>query len=442
MQSVFKGGAQSKMSPSRMRVLVKHHSIWIIISLLAALYLFSLLWFYKRSLADTFVDAPRKGETFISDEGFFACVRARLSHSSEDPGRIPFFLAPVTMDYQDLKQLFCNITVPITYIMLINNGEFKPLRDLLERLEKKLPTYMNKNLFIIHHPENIGYAAAVNEGLRRVLTYPVKEVPWVFITNMDVRFGGTLISEFVQNVNEKTDDQKEWIARLNREVAKEAVNLINVTDPRFTYRSSQSPIVTAPSLPHRIRVMPYSEMRTQFAGIYGMFFPNSEPHMATFALSRLTLETVGFFDENYYPAYGEDHDYVWRMHALGFLDFLSPKGRYVHFHCANLEVNAEVLTRGVAKYTAYTAQSLKFHRMNHQPYRLYYRKVKWFPDSRLLEPEDGPERSLLPFRGSIPVDLWVLDPNRRESIRLVGEGKLCRRHYRYYDMNLLNFTSP
>ncbi|KPI82607.1 beta galactofuranosyl transferase, partial [Leptomonas seymouri] len=273
--------------------------------------------------------------------------------------------------------------------MLINNGEFKPLRDLLERLEKKLPTYMNKNLFISHHPENTGYAAAVNEGLRRVLTYPVKEVPWVFITNADVRFGGTLIPEFVKVVNTYTKDQEIRIQKLQDEVAKEAQELTTVTDRRFTYRSDKLPVVTAPSLPYRIRIMPYSKMRTQFGGIYGMFFTNTIPHMATFALARLTLETVGFFDENYYPAYGEDHDYVWRMHALGFRDYLWRRGPYVHYEFSNINANAGIRENGIATYPAYTVPSSKFRRMNHVPFLNYYRRTKWFPGNKQLRPEDG-----------------------------------------------------
>ncbi|KPA79379.1 beta galactofuranosyl transferase [Leptomonas pyrrhocoris] len=410
----------------------------LIVALFVVGYLFPLVFFYERSLRETFFDAPRNGETFISDEEFYACVGERLASKSDHPGRIPFVLMPVTMDYQDLKNFFCNITAPMTYIMLINNGEFKPLRGLLDRLERKLELYMNKNLFITHHPENIGYASAVNEGLRYVMSYTVKEVPWVFITNADVRFSTVLVPDFVRNVNEKTKDQEDRLRKLNEEVAQEAVTASNVPDRRFTYRSSTLPIITATSLPYRIRVMPYTEMRKQFADTYGIFFTSSKPHMATFVLSRLLLATVGLFDENYYPAYGEDHDYVWRLEALGFGQYVSPEGQFIHFENANLNVNADVKTRGVAKYTAYTIQGLKFGRMNYQPFRLYYRRSKWFPDSTVLDVDHG--RKMLPFNGSIPVDMWVLDSKRRNTIWLIGEAKLCRRDYQLYDLNLLRFT--
>jgi galactofuranosyltransferase len=420
--------------------LSRRRLLCLIAALFVISYLFPLVCFYRRSLTETFSDAPREGESFIDDKEFFACVGERLSYTSDHPARIPYVLIPVTMDYQDIKQLFCNITAPMTYIMFINNGEFKPLRRLLERLEVALETYMNKNLFIIHHPENTGYASAVNEGLRHVMTFSVKEVPWILITNADVRFGEQLVPSFVQQVNHLTKDQEAVIAKLDAEVEQEATTAANAPDRRFTYRSSSLPVVTATSLPYRIRVLPPVEMQKTFAGTYGIFFPNTKPHMAAFAISRLLLATVGLFDENYYPAYGEDHDYEWRLQALGFQKYLSPKNQFIHFENANLNVNADLKTRGVAKYTAYTTQGLKFGRMNYQPFRLHYRRSKWFPGNPTLEASKG--RQLLPFGGQIPVDMWVLDSNRREIIRQIGENQRCRRHYQLYNLSLLNFTVP
>ncbi|KPI82609.1 beta galactofuranosyl transferase [Leptomonas seymouri] len=344
------------------------------------------------------------------------------------------------MDYQDLKQFLCNITAPITYIMIMNNGEFKPIRGLLQRLKKNLEVHMNKNLFISDHPENIGYAAALNEAIRHVLTYSVKEIPWIFVSNVDVRFGDTFMPEFVNVVNRHTTGQEIRLQRLKDEIAEEWKTAANAPNRRYLYRSDKRPIVTAPSLPYRIRIMPYSEMRKQFADIYGMFFANSIPHMATTALPRLMLETVGFFDENYYPTYSEDDDYAWRMHALGFRDYFSPKGRYVHFDMTNTFFNSDIRENGIAKYPAYTVQALKYTRVHYRPYRHYYRRYKWFPYSKYLSPEDGPERIDLPFKGVIPVDMWVLDPKHLTSILQIGEGKLCRRHYSRYDMNVLNFN--
>ncbi|KAG5476862.1 hypothetical protein LSCM1_05194 [Leishmania martiniquensis] len=431
--------AATRSSRHRRRM-AAHARIALHIFLIVVGYIAPVAFFYNRSRTDTFEDLPRKGEPFISDEVFFQCLTERLSYKADHSQRIPYLLLPVTMDYQDIKQLFCNITAPITYIMLINNGEFRPLRSLLDRLVEELREYVDKNLFVIHHPENIGYASAVNEGLRHALTFSVAQVPWIFVTNADVRFAPGLITEFVLETNAKTRNQEERILHLNEEVVAESTALKNISDARFAFRSNAPPIVTASSLPYRIRIMPPEEMKQQFADTYGVFFTDNKEFMASFALSRLVIATVGFFDENYYPSYGEDHDYVWRMNALGYKKYISKPGQFVHFENANVNAGDDTRRLGIMKYSAYFLQSSKFRRMNYQPFRLHYRRSKWFPGSPVLEVNRG--RMPLPFNGSIPVDMWILDTERRRSIWEVGENIRCHRDHKYYNMNLLQFSVP
>lgn len=47
----------------------------------------------------------------------------------------------------------------------------------------------------------------------------------------------------------------------------------------------------------------------------GMFFGN-QGHNA-YIMTRLAVDIVGLYDENFYPAYLEDCDYMWRMHLAG-----------------------------------------------------------------------------------------------------------------------------
>nr|ADG26596.1 glycosyltransferase [Leishmania donovani] len=420
----------------RMRPFVR---AWLYTLLFLMGYLGPLIIFYRRSREETFTDIARPGEVFISDESFFRCVADRLSYNEQQSASIPYVLIPVTMDYQDIKQLFCNITVPMTYIMFINNGEFHPLRSLLNRLAVELKDFVDKNLFIVHHPENIGYAAAVNEGLRHALQFSIEQVPWVFITNADVRFAPDLIPEFVSQAHAKTRNQREILRMLDEEVAAEARTLRNVPDQRFAYRSSELPVVSASSLPYRIRTMAPEEMKRQFADTYGVFYTDSKEFMATFALSRLAIATVGFFDENFCPAYGEDHDYVWRMKALGYKSYMSMRGKYVHFENANLNADGAARNRGIFRSTAYFMQSMRFERMNYELFRLEYRRNKWFSVEGTLYQETG--RKPLPFNGTIPVDTWVLDPQRLRSIYEIGEGMRCRSSYKYYNTELLQFSA-
>ncbi|KAK7199572.1 hypothetical protein NESM_000936500 [Novymonas esmeraldas] len=67
-----------------------------------------------------------------------------------------------------------------------------------------------------------------------------------------------------------------------------------------------------------------AQRRTAFAGFYGELYPDDTLQTAYWAVSRLALEVVGLFDENCYPAYFEDTDYIRRMHLLGLQEYRVP----------------------------------------------------------------------------------------------------------------------
>ncbi|KAF8289548.1 hypothetical protein TcBrA4_0136340 [Trypanosoma cruzi] len=47
-------------------------------------------------------------------------------------------------------------------------------------------------------------------------------------------------------------------------------------------------------------------------------------------LTRLAISTVGYFDENFYPAYVEDVGYSLRLRLLGFQERNVLYGKFVH----------------------------------------------------------------------------------------------------------------
>lgn len=59
------------------------------------------------------------------------------------------------------------------------------------------------------------------------------------------------------------------------------------------------------------------------------------------AIGRATLEQIGYFDENFYPAYYEDTDYIRRMEMAGFCDPMNASN-----HCPVVQVSAH--RQGVA----------------------------------------------------------------------------------------------
>lgn len=389
------------------------------------------------------MELARPHEKVLSDNEFVRCLSNSLSRAltngSKPADTIPFLIIPVTMDVYDLKHLFCNITAPISKIMLINNGNFSVMEKLVDLVKLKLAEFVDRQLFITHHRENTGYSGAINEGLRKSLEFPIKEVPWVLICNADVRFSQDLFPKMTAIIEKETAADGEIMASLQTEVDEENAEVANGStskfDNKFAYHSSEGNIVTSQLLPKRIRMMSDKEMQKQFKEHYGIFYPSHSPDMAAFVLTRLIISTVGFFDENYFPAYGEDDDFRWRAQALGFKSYNMSPGLFRHYNNANLRAALLADNLGIFKSRTIKKQFMQFKRMNYQPFRLSYRRLKWFPGMNYLDVNEG--REPLPFKGSIPVDMWILDHKRYQSIRDVGEAKICNSGYSEYNSSLL-----
>ncbi|EPY29656.1 galactofuranosyltransferase [Strigomonas culicis] len=312
--------------------------------------------------------------------------------------------------------------------MLINNGIFSPLRNLLAQTST---LGLDDRLFYKDHPENIGYAAAVNEGFHTALALSSEQVPWVYVSNCDVRFHPTFLSEFVVKVNTETVQDAPLLLRLSQLVQQENIS----SRPSLSDRS----VGKARLLPDYVRRNPLKKENRIFEGRYGLFFPNCFFEMSSFAVSRLHLETVGLLDENFYPAYGEDFDYKWRSEALGFKFVTSRCGLFKHYENANLKILTAPINIEFPISVLHRSefpQYVRFQRMNYHPIRKEYRRAKWFPFSRTITVDSG--RVLLPFNGKLPVDMWVRDPERSLTIWRIGEGLQCACEYRKYNISLLD----
>lgn len=125
--------------------------------------------------------------------------------------------------------------------------------------------------------------------------------------------------------------------------------------------------------------------------------PNGDTHyfmlgMAAFALTRHTLERVGYFDENFHPAYDEDLDWDRRAKLVG---------------CERIEVGFTGTHVGSA--TIHSDPSLR--RQNgrtHMANDVYYSR-KWGG------PKQGGERFSTPFNRGGHVGEWRLEPQRLQS---------------------------
>lgn len=109
---------------------------------------------------------------------------------------------------------------------------------------------------------------------------------------------------------------------------------------------------------------------------------------AAFGINHAALARVGWFDENYHPAYVEDCDYERR--------------------CALLDVPIIALPAGLHHERSSTIRHPRWGAANDRTYpaNLAYHRAKWGGDIR------GGERFATPFDTGGSASDWTLDPDR------------------------------
>ncbi|PWU93555.1 putative beta galactofuranosyl glycosyltransferase [Trypanosoma cruzi] len=220
-------------------------------------------------------------------------------------------VVPLMLDLMDFRRMMCNISAPIRLLVLVQNGREAMLSLCLQELERVYG--WSGRLVVSRHPENIGYSAAANIGSRLALSLPREEVPFVFVTNSDVMFSPDLLPNLLRDVHEMT---RHDAARMD-ELAAEAANEPSEYSPvlRRGLRVLRSTVnddrlSTSALLPDRIRYASARERETMFSKHCGHFCAYYKSScFVSVMLTRLAISTVGYFDENFYPACVEDVDY-------------------------------------------------------------------------------------------------------------------------------------
>ncbi|KAJ9467658.1 hypothetical protein DIPPA_07930 [Diplonema papillatum] len=130
---------------------------------------------------------------------------------------------------------------------------------------------------------------------------------------------------------------------------------------------------------------------------------------ALFALTKLGYDTLGTFDENLWPAYGEDIEYLVRMQAahLNMCVVPGPPLRFTHVGSPNFKRDRVV-------------QGMVGRHRNGQPYL----QVKWHFDL-FKRPTPIVGHYMHPFNDSrIPIrNGWIFDPAYRSCVE-TGQGKM------------------
>lgn len=162
---------------------------------------------------------------------------------------IPVVGVPIYNGTRWLKRQLDHVDYPVDNYFIINNGGKDP--EIIKQLEEIVnQDYpLIKNKFLTHLPSNIGVAPAWNLIIKSYL-----KSPYWLIVNHDVDFTPGLLEKFAktaENVNIGMIHAKEGEAKM---------------------------------------------------GSYAMFL-----------IRNWVIQTHGLFDENFYPAYCEDMDYIMRL---------------------------------------------------------------------------------------------------------------------------------
>ncbi|KEG11420.1 beta galactofuranosyl glycosyltransferase [Trypanosoma grayi] len=362
-------------------------------------------------------------------ENYIRCVGERLLVDAESrqlgsnsgPGVLPMVVIPLMLDLHDFQDVMCNISVPIRLLVLVQNGREPQLSSFLDELEAAYG--WSRRLVVRRRPENIGYSGAVNFGLRLAMSLPREKMPFVFVTNSDVTFSPDLLPRLLQDAHVMTLHDAARMDELAAEVADESSGHAPASRRIKVLRSSSniSALSTSVLLPDRIRYAPAKERVKTFSRHFGYFCMDYRQSCFTSViLTRLAVSTVGYFDENFYPAYAEDVDYAMRLRMLGFQQHVVSHGTFVHRSNLNLRKSFGAATDAVW-----------FRRVYRTRLTRVYAVQKWGREEVCC---DGFKE---PFNGTLPLDVWVRDDIRIARARAYGHSILTELPNATYDISLL-----
>ena len=182
--------------------------------------------------------------------------------------KIPVIGAPVVNSTYWISRLIMSVDYPVENFVIINNNGRGELDEELDRLVKMDHKFID-NIKVVHMPANVGCAGAWNLIIKCYMLAPY----WI-IANDDVAFGPGLLAEMVERIN---------------------------GDP-----------------------------------VVGMIHPNAGDFGVgawdLFLIRENVVKVFGLFDENTYPAYCEDADYIMRMTHRPIRKIVGLEHKYMHGH--------------------------------------------------------------------------------------------------------------
>lgn len=235
-----------------------------------------------------------------------------------------------------VNRLVMSVDYPVDEFVIINNNGRGEITEELDRLTKITHKFIKK-ITVCHMPRNIGCAGAWNLIIKCYMMAPY----WI-ITNDDVAFGPGLLEEMANYVNQY------------------------------------------PTL--------------------GMIHPNKGDFNIgawdLFLIRDIVVKDFGLFDENTYPAYNEDADYIMRMVHRPIVKVVGTQNTYYHGHALASDYYEENAGSQTKKSEPKLAERLEeINQIN-----IDYMTEKWGLDWRMCNP------TLHPYdKEDIPIDYSTYD---------------------------------
>lgn len=214
------------------------------------------------------------------------------------------------------------------HLVLIDNGSNDATTELFKSYKNNL------NITIITNKENIGFPAAVNQGIDYFYHY--KEFDYFTTVHSDTACVSSNWNEKLVKVFE-TNPQIQCLGGLatnQDEIQPQFGNIYNkMRDYKHVFRN----LTNLPfEYVNNILDACYdnnitNKVNTIESHFNGKLFKNCDNAFLSF--SRKLVESVGYFDEGFFPGMGEDSDYYNRMNKLGY-EIWRTGNVYTHHWCS------------------------------------------------------------------------------------------------------------
>jgi hypothetical protein len=214
----------------------------------------------------------------------------------------------VSFNTKDLLKRCLESLPSFLEIIVVDNGS----TDGTILMLKKIKESKNKKIKIIENKENVGFARAVNQGLKQA------EGEYLLLLNSDIFVKGNALEKLINFAKEQS------------QIGVVGGKLINPDG------SLQGSCFYLPTISRIVREFWFngSSFLNKYAPLGKKPVEVEAIIGAVFLIPKKVLRKVGFFDERYFM-YFEDLDYCRRVRKNGFKVYYLPEAEFIHEHGAS-----------------------------------------------------------------------------------------------------------